>query len=69
MKRVKRYYYPYCGWREGFCLSNNGCPKKADTVYLIDAFSCKHFRERHPITKLRPQMLWGEESDREADIS
>lgn len=51
----KRFYYPYCGWKRGFCMAENGCTMPENTVYL--SFDCKNFKARHPITKKKPQGL------------
>jgi len=48
-KRMK-LYYPYCGYKEGFCLSREGCIEPGE-------FDCPLFSKRHPVTKLPPQSL------------
>lgn len=51
--RRRRLYYPYCGYKEGFCLRGEPCP------YIYpDGNGCKYFRRDHPITKSKPQSLW-----------
>lgn len=51
-KEAKMYYYPYCGYRLGWCKSNEPC--KSDKVC---GKYCKYFMPCHPITKLQPDMM------------
>ena len=42
-----RHFYPYCGYKLGFCMSDNGC--KAKNISL-----CGLFRRKHPVHKEPP---------------
>lgn len=57
MDKRKRYYFPYCWDRMGFCLKNGDCTRGVNGSY-----DCSFFRARHPITKLPPQMLLPKEA-------
>ena len=48
----KRLYYPYCGYKPGFCLLTTLCPH----VYP-NGNGCKYYRHQHPIAKCPPQSL------------
>lgn len=50
-----QYWYPYCRYRIGFCVSKNGCKKEEPQGY----FHCREFRIKHPLTKNFPIMLRG----------
>jgi len=51
-KEAKVYYYPYCGYRIGWCISKEPCK-----ACFSDRMTCKYFEACHPITKLQPNML------------
>lgn len=60
--RRKRLYYPYCGYRTGFCLAPN-MTEKGCTMSLLSPSSCRYWRARHPVTKVIPQSLYLREED------
>lgn len=44
---VKRFFYPYCGYRLGYCLKKTECKRMKSP--------CRWFRAGHPITRDRPE--------------
>jgi len=52
MEKDKRFFYPYCGWKLGFCILAEKCTLPENIFH----FTCKYFRLKHPISKQRPHL-------------
>ena len=48
---MSEYYYPYCGFNKGWCLSKVGCG-----IYNANDV-CEHFTFRHPVTGFPVTMM------------
>lgn len=52
VKKNTRLWFPYCGYKKGFCLKIGAC-HLAD----INGKGCRYYRQYHPVMKLEPQAL------------
>ena len=52
IRKNKKLYYPYCGYKVGFCLAVSGCHHTE-----TNGAGCSKYRYRHPITNCPPQSL------------
>lgn len=48
---AQEYYYPYCGYKRGWCKSKGKCKMYDDDV------RCKFFALRHPVSGLCAVMM------------
>lgn len=51
----KDWYYPFCGYRPGFCLKGSPCELPYPPYYY--EFDCEFWVEKHPITNQESSYL------------
>lgn len=52
VKKGTRLWYPYCGYKKGFCIKQGLCHLAG-----INGKGCRYYRLYHPVLKLAPQAL------------
>jgi len=52
VKKTARLWFPYCGYKMGFCLKKGTCH-----LTEINGKGCRYYRLYHPVMKLAPQSL------------
>lgn len=55
MKLVRDYFYPFCGYQEGWCNKRSKCEIKVNLLKISEKIRskikfCEHFIEDHPRT-------------------
>jgi len=50
-----RYWYPYCGYKLGFCKAKDGCKRETVKGRML----CPFLRRLHPLSKQAPVMVSG----------
>jgi len=60
----KKWWYPICGFRWGWCLNGNGCypmdnsgTKTYVTARDTDTPDCKYFTREHPVIGTKPILI------------
>ena len=52
IRKNARIHFPYCGYKTGFCTSNDKCK-----FHQVNGKGCRFFRKYHPVTNEVPQSL------------
>jgi hypothetical protein len=58
MEKDKQFFYAYCGHRQGWCSSKEGCIKKDSTFD-----DCIYFTFTHPVSNELPNLMPQETKD------